>query len=537
MTKTVATRLVESLIDAGFRRLYCLPGVQNDDFFDALYDHQAVLQPVHTRHEQGAAYMALGAALATGRPQACCVVPGPGFLNASTALATAWAVNAPVLMVVGETSARNAGKELGELHEIPDQFAILSQLTKWATRVDDGAASAGQIDAALHQLATGRPRPVGLEVPVDIWTRQSPDGAVAAVTQTPLDTASLERAMALIEAAERPLILVGSGSAEHGDAIQALARRIGAPVAAHRTGRGIMPASDPLSLLPPVTRKLWTEIDLVIGLGTRLGAKLATMGTDAGLRAIHIDIDPAELRRGIPADVAIEADLADALTFVLERARPQQRDGWLAQVAQTRRTVEAEVHDVLAPQKRWLDVLNAYLGSDGVLVSDLTQIGYAAQAMHAVERVRSFLSPGFQGTLGWSIATGLGAADACRDRKVVAIAGDGGSLFTIAELATARQHDIPLQVVVFTDNSFGNVRRFQVLKYGNRPIASDLENPDFVALARAFGLRGTRAETPEALADALAEGHAAGGPGLIEVPVGEFPSPWPYIGPARLRGA
>ncbi|MEC7764982.1 MAG: thiamine pyrophosphate-dependent enzyme [Pseudomonadota bacterium] len=536
MTETVAKRMVDRLIDEGFERIYCLPGVQNDDFFDVLYDEQDKLVPIHTRHEQGAAYMALGAAMATGKPQVCCIVPGPGFLNATAALSTAWAVNAPVFMLVGQTSARGYGKELGELHEIPDQLSILAQLTKSAARLDDGARGGEVIDTAMEHLRSGRPRPVGIEVPVDVWTQTCAQGAVPAKAKPAVSTDDLNRAADLIRPAKRPLIVVGSGALDHADAVRALAAEIGAPVAANRMGRGVVPASDPAALLPPVARRLWPEIDLVIGLGTRLGAKLAQWGVDGDLASIHIDIDPAEFGRGLCADVQMLADLADALPDLTDRAEANDRPDWQAQVAATRAAVEAELAAALAPQKAWLDVIARYLGPEGILVSDLTQVGYVAEAMYPVERPRGYLSPGFQGTLGWSVATGLGAADACRDRKVVTIAGDGGGMFTIQELATAKQHDIPVQTIIFNDNCFGNVQRFQIHKYGNRPIASDLDNPDFVDLAQAFGIRGAWADTPEELARCLEEGHAMGGPGLIEVPVGEFPSPWPFIGPRKLRG-
>ncbi|MAM62345.1 thiamine pyrophosphate-dependent enzyme [Maritimibacter sp. UBA3975] len=536
MTETVAKRMVGRLIEEGFSRIYCLPGVQNDDFFDVLYDEQEKLVPIHTRHEQGAAYMALGAAMATGKPQVCCIVPGPGFLNATAALSTAWAVNAPVFMLVGQTSAWGYGKELGELHEIPDQLSILSQLTKSAGRLDEGETGGEVIDKAMKALVSGRPRPVGIEVPVDVWTQDCAPGAVPATAKPTIDADDLKRAAELIRVAKRPMIVVGSGALDHSGAVQALAAKIGAPVAANRTGRGVVPASDPASLLPPVARRLWPEIDLVIGLGTRLGAKLAQWGVDGDLASIHIDVDPPEFLRGQSADVQVLADLADALPDLTARAETNNRPDWQGQVAIMRAAVQAELAKTLAPQKAWLDVIVRYLGPEGILVSDLTQVGYVAEAMYPVERPRGYLSPGYQGTLGWSVATGLGAADACRDRKVVTIAGDGGGMFTIQELATAKQHDIPAQTIIFNDNCFANVQRFQIHKYGNRPIASDLDNPDFVELAQAFGIRGARAETPDELTACLKEGHAAGGPGLIEVPVGEFPSPWAFIGPRKLRG-
>jgi acetolactate synthase-1/2/3 large subunit len=351
----------------------------------------------------------------------------------------------------------------------------------------------------------------------------------------PVEEADLDAALSMIGAAERPIIVVGSGALDHADLVRELADLIEVPVLANRMGRGVVSSDHPLSLLPPVGRRLWAEADLVIGLGTRLGARLAQWGTDSGLKAIHIDIDENELQRGHCADLAIRADIADMIPALVEGLAARRDTAWAARVVDVRAQVETEMSGAMAPQKQWLDALSGFLGADGILVSDLTQVGYAAEAMYPVRKPRTYLNPGFQGTLGWSIATGLGAAHVRRDVPVVAIAGDGGAMFTINDLATARHHDIPLQIVVFNDDAFGNVRRFQVQKYDNRPIASDLTNPDFAALAKSFGISGETVSTPAELADALERGRREGGPGLIEVPVGEFPTPWPFIGPRRMR--
>ena len=184
MPDTVAELVVETLIQNGIDRLYCLPGVQNDDFFDALYDAQNRLTPIQTRHEQGAAYMALGAALATGRPQAFAVVPGPGFLNAGAALATAYATNAPVMALVGQIPLRTIGKGFGLLHELPDQFGTLESLTKQAGRIEGGAGAHALLQSAFTAMQSGRRGPVGVEVPVNVW-KSLVDGAPADLTALP----------------------------------------------------------------------------------------------------------------------------------------------------------------------------------------------------------------------------------------------------------------------------------------------------------------------------------------------------------------
>lgn len=535
---TVASRILDALQSLGIDRLYCLPGTQNNDFFDALYDRQHEIRPVVTRHEQGAAYMALGAAMATGRPQACCVVPGPGLLNAAAAMATAWAVNAPLLMIVGQTAAQTYGQQLGELHEIPDQLSILKQLSKHADRIVSGADAMAQITRAVSMLTTGRPRPVALEVPLDVWKARAP-ALLQEIVVSPIsrsESGYIARAAEMIGAAKRPLIVVGSGARAGRADVLALAEAISAPVMSNRAGRGVVSAHHPKSVVENAARAVWARADLVVGLGTRLGSRLAIWGRDESLRSVHIDIDPAELRRGDPADLGIAADLADALPALMA-ALPTQptRTDWEAEAAMLKREEEALAKEALAPLWSWLQVIRAALPEDGIYVNDLTQVGYAADAMYPVLSPRTFLSSGFQGTLGWGFAAGLGAALTV-SAPVIAVTGDGGVMFTIQELATAKRYRIPLTTIVFTDNAFGNVKRSQIQLFNGRLVAWDLVNPDFVALARSFDVHSGRAQTPEALSGLLAEAITSREPWLIEVPVGELPSPWPFMWPRRLRG-
>ena len=189
MNTTIVTFAVKALIANGIDQLYCLPGVQNDHFFNALFDHTDMITPIQTRHEQSAAYMATGAALATGEPQVYCVVPGPGFLNTTATLSTAYALNAPVMALVGQIPTDAQGKGHGLLHEIPDQIGILESLTKSTHRITGSADAPATLAAAFSDLASGRPRPVGLEIAVDLWT-QAVEGEIGDLA--PQDTASPE---------------------------------------------------------------------------------------------------------------------------------------------------------------------------------------------------------------------------------------------------------------------------------------------------------------------------------------------------------
>ena len=542
MGLSVAELAVESLIANGIEALYCLPGVQNDPFFNTLYDRADALKPIQARHEQGAAYMALGAALATGKPQAFCLVPGPGFLNGCAALCTAQALNAPLFALIGQIPSRAMGKGFGLLHEISGQRDIMAQLTKSATSVMQGSDAPAAFSDAWATMLSGRPGPVGVEVPADVWSQDSGVSSVSATTGTTAPAISadeIDAAAALIKAAQRPLIVVGSGAQDHSDAVRALAAQTGAGVMAFRTGHGVVDSASPEFVSMPQGHRLWPECDLVIGLGTRLAVQKLEWGVDEALDILHIDIDPAVPDRGPKPSLKLTGDLGDALPRISAAIgnAGDDRSAWRARIAAVKHEVSADIAQKLAPQLDWLAAIRSALPADGLFVDELTQIGYVSRFSFPVSGPRRFLSTGYQGTLGWGIATAIGAAHARPDVPVVSISGDGGAMFAIAELATAAHHKIPVTIIVMNDNAFGNVRGIQRDNFDGRFIASDLTSPDFVALAKACGVSAVRATSPDELQAALAQAVAHNGPNLIEVPVGDFPSPWEYIRMPKQRGA
>ncbi len=547
--------MVRALLAHGLDTIYCLPGVQNDSFFNAMFDVGGHLRPVHTRHEQGAAYMALGAALATGRPAAYSVVPGPGVLNTMAALSTAYATNARVLCLTGQIPSRSIDRGWGQLHEIPDQLGIIRHLTKWAERITTLAEVGPKVAAAFQQLASDRPRPVGLEIPPDILSAEAEVSPVACAMEDnvalelalcqplpplplpPLDAALLERASALLSKAERPLIFVGGGALDAATEVRALAEHLQAPVISFRLGRGVLDDRHPLSQNIVAGHELWRECDVVIGIGTRLHLGQLTWGVDDGLKIIRIDVDQDEVSRIRKPDVALIGDARTVLAQLLDELRRKApRSSRTAEM----KTLKAEINrrlSVLEPQLSYLTAIRQALPENGILVDDLTQISYVARLSYPVYAPRTYLNSGYQGTLGSGFAMALGAKDARPDVPVVSIAGDGGFMYTVQELATAVRHRIPLVTVVFNDNAYGNVRRMQVEKYGNRVIASDLTNPDFPRLAESFGVTGLRASTPDELRAALQRALDAGAPALIEVPCGPMPDPWSFLALPKVRGA
>ena len=536
---TTAEFAVAALIAHGIETVYALPGVHNDPLFDALFKAGKRIRTIHTRHEQGAAYMALGAALATGKPQTYAVVPGPGLLNSSAALLTAYGMNAPVLALVGQIPQAAIGRGFGHLHEIRDQAGIISRLVDFSARIREPNEAAPLIAQALRAMASGRPGPAVLECAMDVWGRTAPARSIEAALPAPappLDENAIEDAARRLGASQRPLIIVGGGAQDAAAEVSELSRVLQAPVLAYRRGRGVLDSRNPMSVTLPLGRELWREADVVLAVGTRLFSGFTQWGIDAELAIIRVDADPEEPERFARPAVALIGDAKPILRRLAQLVPGEERASRHAELEARQAMMRARLAK-LAPQAGFLEAIRAELPEDGIFVDEVTQIGFAARLLFPVYAPRTFLSPGYQDNLGWGFATALGAAHARRDVPVVSIAGDGGFLFASNELATAVHHRIALTVVVFNDGAFGNVRRIQEEQYGNRVIASDLSNPDFVRYAQSFGAEAERARNPQELRSALRRAFKQReAPTLIEVPVGPMPSPWEFIQMPRVRG-
>ncbi len=538
---TAAEAIIATLIAHGLDTVYALPGVQNDFLFEALFKFSDRLRTIHTRHEQGAAYMALGAALATGKPSVYAVVPGPGFLNSSAALLTAYAMNAPVLALIGQIPDADIGKALGHLHEIRDQTGIIKRLVDHCALIRSPKAAGPATARALRAMQTGRPGPAALECAIDVWGKSGPATVPgpAPLPAVKIDVSAIRRAAKRLGAAKRPLIICGGGAQDASEEVTALSALLQAPVLGFRRGRGVLDSRDPLSVTLPLGRELWGEADAVLAVGTRLLMQYRQWGIDRDLAVIRIDADAQEHTRLHKPAVALTGDAKPILDALLAEvpAHNSKRPPRQAEMAERQAGWRRRMEEKLAPQLAFLDAIRAELPEDGILVDEVTQIGFAARLAFPVYKPRTFLSPGFQDPLGWGFATALGAQHARPDVPVVAISGDGGFLFTATEMATAIRHRIPLVTIVFNDGAFGNVRRIQQERFGNRLIGSDLANPDFVAFGKSFGADAVRAKGPAELRGALRRALAnRETPTLIEVPVGPMPSPWEFIFMPKIRG-
>ena len=531
--------LVKSLKAYGVDTVFAIPGVQLDALFNALFDEGNAIRVIHNRHEQGCAYMAFGYAKTTGRCGVFAVVPGPGFLNAAAALSTAYACNAPVLCIAGQVPTRQIGRDLGAHHEICDQLGILRRLTKWAARIDHPGDAPRRVEEAFRQLTTGRVRPVGLEMAVDALAAESEVALREPLAPEPApapDPELVERAAVLLGEARHPMIAVGGGVVGAGEELLTLAEMLQAPVTMSRNAKGAVSDRHYLGLRESAGNRLWAEADVVLAVGTRLYEQVMGWGID-GLRIIRIDIDETEIARNFTPEIAIVADARLGLAALAERVgrHNSRRPSRQAELNALKAGLERE-YAALVPQMGYIDVIREELPEDGFVVGESTQLAYMARIAMPFTQPGTYVSPGYQGTLGYGFPTALGVKVGNPDRHVVSITGDGGFLFAGTELATAVQQRIAAVTIVFNDNAYGNVKRTQIEKYGGKVIATDLHNPDFVAYADSFGAQGLRATTPGELRGALRQGFDHDGPTVIEVPLGKLPSPWHLMHLPRVRG-
>jgi acetolactate synthase-1/2/3 large subunit len=536
-TMTGGQAVVATLQREGVDTIFGLPGVQLDGLFNALYDERDAIRVVHTRHEQATAYMADGYARVTGREGVCLVVPGPGLLNAAAGLSTAYACNSPVLCLTGQIRSDLIEVGRGLLHEIPRQLEMIRSVTKHASRATTPEAIPSALRESFRQLRSGRPRPVEFEVPPDTLFAEAEVElfpSVGSRNRPAGDPDLIDRAAKLLGEARSPLIHAGGGVLRSGawDELLTLAEMLQAPVVMTTNGKGAVSDRHYLGQSQLAGPELTPRADVILAVGTRFVDILGQPRPIApGQTLIRLDVDDEEIERNQPADLAILADAKAALAALAGRLTHHNRNRQSREPELTtiKRAIEQRVNEV-QPQASFAQAIRAELPDEGIFVSEMTQVGYWSNFGLPVYQPNTFITAGYQGTLGYGFTTAMGAKVGKPDVPVVSINGDGGFGFTLNELATLVQHRIGLITIVFNDNAYGNVRRMQHLDYAGRTIASDLVNPNYRKLADAFGITARHAETPADLRTALRESIHADEPTLIEVPVDVMPNPWQLLG-------
>ncbi len=521
--------LAKSLYLEGVRVIFGLPGVQLYHALDGLAQEPGI-RFINTRHEQATAYMADGYARAGGEGIATCLmVPGPGLLNASAAIGTAYSSSSPIMVVCGQIERDFIGVNRGMLHEVNDQIDSIRPITKYARRALDPAEIPDMVHEAVTALKTGRPRPVEIEIPPETLAELTDVDLIEpeAVRQVAASPDQVNTAADMLTAASNPLIWVGGGaiSSNATNALVQVAEYLQAPVIATPEGKGAISDKHYLSL-----GGLWQRDDSVAGPESghdvilAVGTRMASPNLLSGQKVIQIDIDAEELGRNYNDTFGIQGDARETLEALHSAlaAKGPARPNRQAELEEIKAKRDDELYKV-EPQESYIAALRAGIPEDGIVVSGMTQLGYYSRAHFPVYEPRTFMTSSYFGNLGYAYPTALGAKVAQPDKPVVAISGDGGFMFNCQELSTAVNHGINVVVVVFNDEAYGNVLRDQVTRFDGRDYGAKLKNPDFVKFAESFGARGVRAQGPEALESALKEAISIDAPTLIEVPVEMMP--------------
>ena len=520
--------LVQSLYREGIRVVFGLPGVQLYGVMAALRDEPRI-RFITTRHEQATSYMADGYARAGGDVGTGLVVPGPGLLNSTAGLSTAYSASSPVLMLSGQIPREQIGKNVGLLHEVNDQQDCIAPITKWRRRVLQVAEIPAAVREAFTQLRTGRPRPVELEMPPETMEEEG-DADLLPATEAGRAAApagDVARAVEILLAAKNPIIYAGGGANLSGahEALRAVAEHLQAGVASSPEGKGAVGDLSDLSL----GAAFWRDSPLRAAIHAAdvvlvVGSRLALVTFAAGQRIVQIDVDPEEIGRNHQNTVGLVGDARRTLEALLEklRAAAAPRPSRKAE----REALRAEIAALMTqePQTSILRSLRSGCPEDTILIAGMTQIGYYSRPFWPTYSPRTYITSSYSGNLGYEYPVALGAKVARPEKPVVAVIGDGGFLFNAQELATAVQHKINVVAVVFNDDAYGNVARDLDEDWGGN-FGAALHNPDFMKLADAYGVHGMRAKEPTDVGRLVKEAVRLERPVLIEVRVGRMPRP------------
>jgi acetolactate synthase-1/2/3 large subunit len=526
---TGAQAAIAQIAAEGVPVILGIPGVHTLPLCDAVLEHPQ-LRFLHGRHEQGIAFMANGYARASGEVAVLMVITGPGVTNSLTPLADAYLDSVPMVVIASQVARERRGR--GAFHELKDQAGVLASVCKWSTCVESVAAVPDAIRTAFEEAYGGRPGPVAVEIPVDVQTQEGwvdiHPSKRPERRQAPLD-AVCEAARTLAQAAS-PLVYVGRGAAISGcgDELVRLIERLDAPCYTTPLARGVVPGDHPLNATwggsrhGPI-RELLQDTDAVLVVGSSLDEADAGWTQFEAETLIQIDACPEVIGRTYHVSVGLVGDAKAVLGQLLNtpdltaaerRERvPSGKPARSSQIAEHRQRTLEDAQG--RPYWPYIEAIQRALPRDAIVANDGSQVNYRGTIPYLKRDLpNTFLVPRMTAALGFALPAALGAKIACPDRPVVAIAGDGGFMFTVFSLSTAVQHGLGVVAVVFDNSAYGIIRRLQTERYG-RAIGAELRNPDFVRLAEASGARGVRVEAPEQLYEALTAAWGREGPTLI----------------------
>ena len=521
--------VVAALRAHGVDTIFGIPGVHTLPLYDAMLDEPG-LRHVLARHEQGAGFMADGYARVAGKEGVVSVITGPGVTNVATPVADAYADAVPLLVIASSLPRSSRGRRRGELHEVKNQFGVMDALAGWTRAVEYVEEIPDAIHDAFRAMRAGRPHGAYIEIPLDLLAMEAEVDVLqpAPVALSSPSTKDIAAIADYLRNAQRPLLIAGNGITATGANAQLLqlAELLGAPVILDGKSRDTLPTAHPLVIttsgypLLPSMREVLSTSDVALVIDSRLGAYTPGQNKlNLPATMLQIDSEPSEIGRHFPVTLGVVADarsVLDTLLAALQDA-PRDRVSRAEEVAHVKDTLDMYARQRYGENLAFLDAVREAVPSDGVIVADMTKLGYASSEYLPLYEARTFIHPSELCSIGCGLPLALGAKVAAPHKPVVALCGDGGFLLNVGELATAAQEQIDVITVLFNDATYTAVKQQQARRFQRRYIATDLRAPDYVAMARAFGIHSTRVATPGDLSEALAQAIQRGAASLIEV--------------------
>lgn len=533
--------LMRSLEHEGVKTLFGYPGGAIMPVFDALYDHRDRLNHILVRHEQGAAHAAQGFARVSGEVGVCLVTSGPGATNTITGIADAMIDSTPIVVIAGQVGAGLLGTDA--FQEV-DLVGVTQPISKWSYQIRRAEDVAWAVARAFYIARSGRPGPVVLDfaknaqvdmtdyepVNVDFIRSYDPDPET--------DSMAVAEAVALINAAKRPLVLVGQG-VELGNAqkeLQTFVEKADIPCGCTLLGLSALPSNHRLNkgmlgmhgnLGPNVKTN---ECDVLIAVGMRFDdrvtGKLETYAKQA--KVIHLDVDPSEIGKNVAVDVPVLGNCKRTLSLLTELIQPQKHEEWIAsfkpyEEKEFNQVIEKEVFPKEGPINMG-EVVNAVseaTHNEAILVTDVGQNQMMACRYFKFTKPRSIVTSGGMGTMGFCLPAAIGATFGRPDRTVCAFMGDGGLQMTMQELGTVMEQKSPVKIILMNNNYLGNVRQWQAMFFNRRYSFTPMMNPDYMQIASAYGIASRRVMSREELNEGIQEMLSTDGPFLLEVCVVE----------------
>ena len=524
--------VVQTLVAEEVEAVFGLPGTHALAMFDALQDAPSIRR-ITTRHEQGATFMADGYARASGDIGVCLLSTGPAAANSITAMSTAYADSSPVLNISSQMLTADVGDGRGYLHDVSDQLGAFAHVTGWSARAKSVTAVPWLVHEAISKMRTGRPRPAALEVPKDVLDAT---GEATVLPRSPRvvpspDPRQVAQASDMLLRARRPVIWAGGGAAQASEQIARLAESLEAPVLTTATGKGTLPDTHPLALgaiaaQHPAVWEYLSGCDLVLVVGSKLGPNdTAAWKLPLPEALVHIDLDPAVIGRTYPATLAMVSDARQALEALLRTVEASigERTSRADEVAGLRASFRQMMLERSEEAVALIDEIRAAVPPGGVIAGDVTISTSWASLMLEVDHPRNFMKPG-SGALGAGLPLAMGAKVARPESPALAICGDGGFMYTAAELSAAVQSGINVVALVVNDSKFGILEPQQIEQFG-RTTMVDLHNPDFVKLAESFGAYGVCVDSVTEVGQAIRAAFAEERPAVVEL---RTSIPFPY---------